>query len=135
MAEVSLVIIPALIVGCIIGLVEMMFVHSDEIGMGWFMHGLHAFPFTVLFTFISMNISWALGIMPFSVPGGFFGDFAIRAVIAIIAMLKIQTAAAIAGRVGERFHHTFIIGVLIFLSGYVWPYIAPFVPLPKLPFF
>ena len=125
-----LVILPALIMGAIIGLVELIFVHSDEIGMNWFMHGLHALPFTMIFTFINMNVSFALSFLPMSLPGGFVGELIVRGVITIIAMLKIQTAAAIAGKVGERFHHTLMIGVLIFAAPYVWQFVAPFVPLP-----
>ena len=128
-----LVILPALIIGVVIGLIEMVFVHSDEIGMGWFMHGLHAFPFTVLFTFVSMNVGFVLGLsfMP-SIIETWWVDLIIRLGVSIIAMLKIAAAAAIAGRVGERFYHTLIIGVLIFAAPYVWMFIGPFVPLPKL---
>ena len=126
MAE--LIILPALIIGVIIGLIEMIFVHSDEIGMGWFMHGLHAFPFTVLFTFVSVNVGWVLAFIPGGITETFWVDLGVRLVVSIIAMIKIAMAAAIAGRVGERIHHTLIIGALIFASGYV----APIIPFPKL---
>ena len=129
-AETGLIILPALIMGAIIGLIEMIFVHADEIGMGWFMHGLHAFPFTILFTFGSMNVSWVLGFLPFT--ESFWVDMGVRAAIAVIGMLKIAAAAAIAGRVGERFYHTIIIGALIFASPYIWMVVGPFIPLPKL---
>ncbi len=127
---VSLLILPALIMGAIIGLIEMIFVHSDEIGMGWFMHGLHAFPFTMLFTFASMNVTWVLGFLPFS--SSFWVDIGVRAVVSIIGMLKIATAAAIAGRVGVRFHHTIMIGGLIFAAPYIWMVIGTFITLPIL---
>ncbi len=126
MAE--LVILPALLLGAVIGLIEMIFVHSDEIGMGWFMHGLHAFPFTILFVFINTNVGFVLGLINHPMTETIWVDLAVRGIVSIIAMLKIASAAAIAGRVGERFHHTLIIGALIFASGYV----APFIPLPKL---
>lgn len=124
----DLIILPALILGVVIGLIEMVFVHSDEIGMGWFAHGLHAFPFTILFTFVSCNIAWALAFVPGGFTSSFWVDLGVRAVIAVIAMIKISAAAAIAGRVGERIHHTIIIGALILASGYL----APFIPLPKI---
>ncbi len=119
----ELYIIPALIFGAVIGLIEMFFVHSDEIGMGWFMHGLHAFPFTILFTFVNMNVGWVLAFLPFGWIETWYVDLAIRGVISIIAMLKIAAAAAIAGRVGERFYHTIIIGALIFASPYLWQFV------------
>ena len=129
----TLIILPALIIGVIIGLIEMIFVHSDEIGMGWFMHGLHAFPFTLIFVFINMNVGFVLGLsfMP-SILETWWIDLIIRSIIAVIAMLKISAAAAIAGRVGERFYHTLIIGALILVAPYVWMFIGPFVPLPEL---
>ncbi|MCM2325453.1 MAG: hypothetical protein NDI94_03240, partial [Candidatus Woesearchaeota archaeon] len=61
--QVALIILPAIITGAIIGLVELFFVHSDEIGMGWFMHGLHAIPATMFFVFISMNLHWVYAVI------------------------------------------------------------------------
>ncbi|NTV23788.1 MAG: hypothetical protein HGA85_05435 [Nanoarchaeota archaeon] len=130
MAE-QLVIIPALLFGAIIGLVEMFFVHSDEIGMGWFSHGLHALPFAILFTMVSMNVGWALGLLPGKLVTNMWIDLGVRAAVAVLAMLKISAAAAIAGRVGERLGHVVVIGILIFLAPYVWKFIGPFIPLPK----
>ena len=130
--EVTLIIMPALVIGAIIGLIEMVFVHSDEIGMGWFGHGLHAFPFTILFTFINMNVGFVLGLLNFGWTETIWVDLGIRAVIAIIGMTKIAAAAAIAGRVGERIQHTIMIGVLLFVAPYVWNLIGPFIPLPNL---
>ena len=126
------IILPALLIGAIIGLIEMFFVHADEIGMGWMLHGLHALPFTILFVFISMNIGFFLGFVPGGISETIWVDLGVRLIIAIIAMIKIAAAAAIAGRVGERFYHTLIIGILIFLAPYVWMVAGPFIPLPKL---
>ncbi len=43
MAEtITIILLPALIIGCILALIEMIFVHSDEIGMGWFMRVFRA---------------------------------------------------------------------------------------------
>ena|SRR3989344_227347 len=124
------VIIPAIVFGLVIGLVEMIFVHSDEIGMGWFMHGLHALPFTILFTFASMNVSWVLGFFG-GIGETFLIDLGVRLAIAIIGMIKIGAAAAIAGRVGERFYHILIIGALLFASSYVWMFFGSFIPIPN----
>ena len=132
MAEsITIILLPALIIGCILALIEMIFVHSDEIGMGWFMHGLHAVPFTILFVFINMNVTWALAFMPGKLTASFWVVLGVRAGIAIIGMLKISAAAAIAGRVGERFHHTLIIGALIFAIPYIWDLIGPSMPIPN----
>jgi hypothetical protein len=112
-AQAGMIIMPALVVGAIIGLIEMIFVHSDEIAMGWFYHGLHALPFTMAFVWVNMNVNFAYSFLHLPFAENFWIDLGIKAAISIIAMLKIQTAAAIAGRVGERFYHTLIIGALI----------------------
>ncbi|MEK6917303.1 MAG: hypothetical protein AABW92_06190, partial [Nanoarchaeota archaeon] len=70
---------------------------------------------------------------------GFFGgiaetiwvDSGVRLAVAIIGMGKIASAAAIAGRVGERFYHVLIIGALIFASAYVWMFLGSFIPIPN----
>jgi hypothetical protein len=129
---VTYIIMPAIIMGGILGLIEMFFVHSDEIGMGWFMHGLHALPFTMLFTFIAMNTKWALQFIP-GLPDTFWVHIGVQAAIAVVGMIKVAGAAAIAGRVGERFHHTLIIGGLIFASPWIWMILKPVLG-PLLPF-
>ena len=126
------IVFPPLILGSIIGLIEMLFVHSDEIGMGWFMHGLHALPFTMLFVFLNMNVEFVLSYLPFSLASTWYVLLIIQAAITIIAMLKIQTAAAIAGRVGVKFFHIAIIGILIFAAPYIWAFVGPFIPIPNL---
>ncbi|MBN1503347.1 hypothetical protein JW930_07445 [Candidatus Woesearchaeota archaeon] len=124
----TFVLIPALIMGGIIGLVELVFVHADERGMGWFVHGLHALPVTMLFVFVSMNVGWALNFLHIGIAENIWVDLGVRFVIALIAMLKIAGAAAIAGRVGEKIIHTLIIGVLVFAAPYVWMLIGPIMP-------
>ncbi|MEK6967860.1 MAG: hypothetical protein AABX51_04470 [Nanoarchaeota archaeon] len=120
MAE--LLIIPALILGAIIGIIELVFVHQDEAGMGWLGHGLHAIPTMMFFIFASMNVDWVLGLFGTSELklGGIWVVIAIRAVIAILATLKIGAAAAIAGRVGEKIYHSLIIGCLVAAAPYIW---------------
>jgi len=130
--SVALNILPALILGAILGLIEMVFVHSDEIGMNWFMHGLHALPFTMLFVFVNMNVTWVLNFINSGLLSNFWVVFGVRAVVAIVAMVKIQAAAAIANRVGERIHHTIIIGLLILAVPYLWDAIGHLIPMPTL---
>ena len=128
----GIVLFPALIVGVIIGLVEVFFVHEDEVGMGWFMHAMHAIPFTLFFVFASMNISFVLGLLNLGITESIWVDLGIRIGVGIIAMVKIAGAAAIVGRIGEKWYHTLIIGVLIILAPYAWelagPSISPMLP-------
>ncbi len=128
----GIVLFPALIVGVIIGLVEVFFVHEDEVGMGWFMHAMHAIPFTLFFVFVSMNISFVLELLNVGITENIWVDLGIRIVVGIVAMVKIAGAAAIVGRIGEKWYHTLIIGVLIILAPYAWalagPSISPMLP-------
>ncbi len=124
----ALMIMPSLVMGGIIGLIELIFVHADERGMGWFMHGLHALPVTIIFVFVSMNVGWALNIANIGITENMWVDLGVRAGIAILAMLKIAGAAAIAGKVGEKFIHTVMIGGLIFAAPYAWIVIGPLMP-------
>lgn len=132
MAE--LLFMPAIVMGLGIGLLELVFVHSDEQGMGWLGHGLHAIPTMMLFIFASMNVDWVLGF--FGTAEADLGTWvvvAVRVAIALIATFKIGAAAAIAGRVGEKIYHSLIIGILVAAAPYIWifgigPVLAPMWP-------
>ena|SRR3989338_772793 len=130
----ELLIVPALIMGTIIGVIELLFVHADEAGMGWLGHGLHAIPTMMLFIFASMNVDWVLHFFGTSEAKlGLWVVVAVRAVIAIIATLKIGAAAAIAGRVGEKIYHSLIVGCMVAAAPYIWlfalgPLIRPIWP-------
>lgn len=115
-------IIPVLVLGIVLSIIELIFVHQDEAGMGWLKHGLHAIPTMFIFIFISMNIGWVLGL--FKISENVWIDIGVRVVIGIIAMAKISAAAAVAGKVGEKLPHTIIIGVLVMASPYLWELVA-----------
>ena len=94
MAEANFIIIPALVMGGIIGLIEMFFVHSDEVGMNWFTHGLHAFPFALAFTFASMNVDFVLKLVGITLAPTSYVNLGVRVAIGLISALKIKGAAA-----------------------------------------
>jgi len=116
------VILPVLIMGVILAIIELIFVHQDEAGMGWLKHGLHAIPTMFIFLFIAMNIGWALGLV--GMKETLWIDIGVRVVIGILAMAKISAAAAVAGKVGEKLPHTIIIGVLVMASPFIWEIVA-----------
>ncbi|MBN1646289.1 hypothetical protein JW868_04585 [Candidatus Woesearchaeota archaeon] len=119
MAELE--ILSAVVMGLAISLVELFFVHADERGMGWLTHGLHAVPMTMLFTFITMNVPFALHVAGLdSLSGMAWVKHAVIVVVGIIAMVKVAGAAAIAGKVGEKKYHVLVIGVLIIIAPYAW---------------
>jgi hypothetical protein len=118
----QLLIGPAILMGIILAAIEIGFVHADEAGMHWLTHALHAVPAMFIFTFIAMNITWALSLI--GVADNFWIDLGARVVIGIIAMIKIGAAASITGRggVGEKPFHILAIGVLVMASPYIWIY-------------
>jgi len=116
----TLYILPAVAMGLVIGIIELVFVHADEQGMGWLGHGLHAIPIMFIFVFISMNVGWALSLI--GMHETLWLDIAVRVVVGIVAMIKIGGAAAIAGKVGEKKFHILIIGLLVIAAPYAWQY-------------
>ena len=120
--QIEIVILPALILGIIVGIVEIIFVHNDEPG-AWFKHALHAFPFAILFVFINMNVEWLLTTFNINLA---FNVFFIYLAVGLIAFIKIQSAAAIAGKTGEKVWHTLIIALLIIATPYIWQFIGPY---------
>ena len=128
----QLVIFPALAVGIILSLIELIFVHADEKGLGWLGHGLHAIPVMVVFIFISMNVNYALSLVGFQ--SNFYAEIGVRVLVGLIAMAKIAGAAAIAGRVGEKKFHVLIIGALVMLAPYLWEWFLRALTKQYLPF-
>jgi hypothetical protein len=137
-ATAGLLIGGPIILGAILGIIELSFVHADERGMGWLGHGLHAIPTMMLFIFVSMNLNWALGKIGYPEANlNVWVVVGLRVLIGLIAAIKIGGAAAIAGRIGEKFYHSAIIGALVAVAPYVWltnpglglgNIIKPFVP-------
>lgn len=119
---------PAILMAIVLSLIEIHFVHSDEIGLRWFSHAIHTVPFMFLFTFIAMNITWALSFA--GLGSNFFVDLGARAIVGIVAMIKIKAAASLTGNggVGESNIHVLIIGILIMASAYIWDFgLAPLI--------
>ncbi|MFT7615771.1 MAG: hypothetical protein ACI8Y7_000595 [Candidatus Woesearchaeota archaeon] len=114
--------IAPLIMGVIIGLVEMFFLSKDEAGLHWLGHGLHALPVCIIFTFLAMNVPWVVGAINQPWLSGALGTYIIPIIIGIVAAVKVKTAAAIArgGSVGETWIHALIIGLLIAASPWIW---------------
>ena len=126
-------ILPALVFGVLLGLLELYFLSKDERGMHWFQHGMHAMPVMFIFVFLSFNVGWALSLV------GVAGNFAIyvgaRVVIGLVAMVKIKAAASITGKggVGETWTHVLIIVALLIAGPYIWEYgladlVGPYLP-------
>lgn len=123
----------ALIMGGVIGLIELFFVHADERGLGWMSHGLHAIPVAIAFTFFAMNVDFLLNLVGLhdTVKANVAIEAGVRVLLGLIAALKVKSAAAIIqghNSVGEKLGHSLIIGALIAASPYIWFLLAPQLP-------
>lgn len=116
----ELLILPAILIGTVLSIIELYFVAGDEAGLHWFRHGMHAIPFMYLFVFLTMNTAWALNIVG-------FGDellyvLGAQVLVGIIAFVKIKFAVSVTGRgrIGESNIHLLIIMLLIIGAPYIW---------------
>ncbi len=114
----ELLIGPAVVFGIVIALIEMHFVHEDDVGRAWIKHAWHAMPFAFAGVFINMNVPFVLELIGFA--ESFMTIIGLQAAVSVILMIKIHSAATIAGKVGEKWIHVFIIGILMFASYYIW---------------
>lgn len=133
--EVSIVFFPAIVSGAFIGLYELMLIHRDESfrGSHWLGHGLHTFIPIVLGLLVSFNVPFFLDQFGASLPVWIQNEFLIRMAIAFIIALKINAVSAVVpGAAGkgmrEKFIHSLVVGSLVAVAPYVWPFVEPFLP-------
>ncbi len=136
MAE-QLIIGPALALGAIIGLYEMLVIHRDvQVASHRMGHSIHALLLSILFVFSVMNVNFMLNVIPplqtLPVVGN---EHAFRALIGLIAAIKIhgvskaiQSGGAGVRGLGETWFHSILIGGLIAGSHYVYPFVEPMLP-------
>ncbi|MBW2968606.1 hypothetical protein KY314_00615 [Candidatus Woesearchaeota archaeon] len=136
MAEI--IIIPALVVGAVIGLYESILLHRDvTVPTHRFGHTLHAFVYAIIAVFITMNTGFVYSTFSFlhQVP---FLEHAIvfQIAIGLITVVKIHgTSYAIRSRFGmastgmaETWTHALLVGALVVAAPYAWPFIEPMLP-------
>ena len=133
--QAALIVIPALASGLFIGLYELILIHRDESfrGSHWFGHGLHTFIPIWVGLLISFNVPFFLEQFGASLPLWIQNELLIRLAIAFIIALKINAVSSVVpGAAGkgmrEKFIHSLVVGVLIAIAPYVWPFAEPFLP-------
>ncbi|MBT3324255.1 hypothetical protein HN681_04705 [archaeon] len=132
----SLLILPAIGMGIVIGIIEMFFLHGDEAfsGSHWLKHGLtHIFPVLIIALLISMNVDFFLAQFGGSLPAILTNAYILRGAIALVVTIKVYSGSAVvAGARGKGMHESFIhciiIGGLVAVAPYGWPLLAPFMP-------
>lgn len=133
----ALIIYPALYMGLIIGLYELILIHRDENfrGSHWLSHGIHAVGWAMAAIFAVMNAEYVYGALAFLKNVPILSNvWAFRVAIGLITLIKIHSASAVVkstmgGGKGlkETWAHSFVVTVLIVLSPLIWPLIAPVV--------
>src|SRR3989344_4105741 len=135
MAE--LIIIPAIILGAIIGLYELFLIHKDEnfSGSHWFGHGLHAAIWAILATLAVMNVDFVYGNLTFLHSIKYLDNqWIFRGAIGLITLIKVHSASAVVKTtVGsskglkETWAHSFVVVLLIYFPPEIWNLIGPLV--------
>lgn len=134
----ELLIMPVIVIGVILGLYELFLIHADMSfrGSHWFGHGLHAIIFVIIALFITMNTYYFLevtGLIDSAIPF-ITNALIIRIIVGVILNLKIHATSSLAKGtlaargLAEHWTHTLIISTLVVIAPYVWPYLAPIVP-------
>ncbi|MDP3728103.1 MAG: hypothetical protein Q8R18_01480 [bacterium] len=131
----SLIILPAIAMGLVLGIYELYLLKGDEAFQGshWFSHGLHIFPLLIIASFASFNIDLFQQMVGASLPALLENDIFLRVAIALIVTVKVYISSAVVpGASGRGMHesiiHCLIIGVLIGLSPFLWPFVEPVTP-------
>lgn len=133
MAE--LIIGPALALGLIIGIYELIVVHRDiDKAFAKSIHGTQAVVTALIFTFVSMNADFVYNAAPVlqSIP---LGPLGLQIAAGLIAAIKIHAANQTKGlpsgagvKAGESWFHSILIGALIVAAPYVYPLVEPMLP-------
>lgn len=135
MAEI--VIMPALLLGLILGLYEAIILHRDvTIPTHRFAHMLHALILAIAFVFASINVDFVFATFPGLKGIAFIGQpIVFRIAIGLIAAIKIHgTSYALRGAgmatagMAETWFHSILIGGLIIAAPYLLPLIRPALP-------
>lgn len=134
----QIVLLPALLIGAVIGLYEAILLHRDvTVPTHRFGHTLHAFVYAMIAVFITMNTAFVYHTFGFlhSIP---LLEHAIvfQLIIGLITIIKIHgTSYAIRSSYGmasvgmaESWTHSLVVGALVVAAPYVWPFIQPMMP-------
>lgn len=136
-AVASLMVMPPIIAGIIIGIYEIILIHRDvNIPMHRFGHGVHALVFAIIACFVTMNTPWVLQNFTFLQGIPYMSAITLQIIVGIIAMIKIHgvSAAIKASGMGisvgmrETWFHSAMVAALVVIAPYVWPFVAPLLP-------
>ncbi|MEW6063452.1 MAG: hypothetical protein AB1571_03750 [Nanoarchaeota archaeon] len=135
MAE--LILLPIIPLAIIIGLYELIAIHSDMSfrGSHWLGHGLGAIISIAIALFITMNTEYFIEAVGITYPY-LSNPLILRIVVGLILNFKIHAQSSLARGGGgiaarglaEHWMHTIIVSVLVIIAPYIWPLVEPIVP-------
>ena len=134
MAE--LLLLPIVPLAIVIGLYELISIHSDMSfrGSHWFGHGMASIVSIAIALFITMNTEYFIEATGITYPY-LSNPLILRVAVGVILNLKIHAQSSLARGGGlaarglaEHWAHTLIVSALVVIAPYLWPAIAPIIP-------
>ena len=136
-ATTTLIIMPAIVSGLIIGIYEAILIHRDvTIPTHRFGHMLQAIIIALIATFAVFNVPLVLSLIPQLQGIPYLGtELGFRILIGFIMMVKIHGVSSALKSSGmaqhgmkETWMHSLIVAALVIAAPYVWPLVAPLLP-------
>jgi hypothetical protein len=134
----DLILLPIVPLAIVIGLYELIAIHSDMSfrGSHWFGHGLSAVITIAVGLFITMNTEYFIEAVNLTMPY-LSNALILRILVGVVINFKIHAQSSIARGGGgiaarglaEHWTHSIIISALVVLAPYFWPLIEPIVPI------
>ncbi|MDP6845589.1 MAG: hypothetical protein QF460_01340 [Candidatus Nanoarchaeia archaeon] len=129
----ALEIIAPIIMGVLIGLVDIAFMIKDLSGdaKSTLSHGAGAIGYLVALAFVAFNINLATdsGLLP----AFFQNQIAVLIILALVAAVVVHAKSAVFARsrgpgTHETWIHSIVIGILVAASPFIWPLIEGYLP-------
>ncbi len=136
-AAATIMIMPPIIAGLLIGLYEIILIHRDvSIPTHRFGHGIHAVVYAIIACFCTMNAPWVLANFSFLQGIPLMSVITLQILVGLITMAKIHgvSAAIKASGMGmsvgmrETWLHSAMVSALVVAAPYIWPFVAPILP-------
>jgi len=129
----ALEILDPIIMGVLIGLVDIAFMVKDLSGdaKSTISHGLGAMGYLVGLSFVAFNIELATN--SGFLPTFFQNQIAVLIILALIASVIVHAKSAVFARsrgpgTHETWIHSIIVGALVAISPFIWPLIEAYLP-------
>ena len=137
MAEAQIQFLGPLVIGVLIGLYELILIHRDENfrGSHWLTHGFHSAFWAILAVFATMNAGYVYANLAFLQNIPLISNVLFfRIFIGLLTIIKVHAASAVVKTtigssrgLKQTWAHSFVVGILVVVSPYIWPFIEPVV--------